>query len=228
VPDHLQRLQREIAATIDAIPAEGLTSHPVGKWSAGEVLEHLYSDLYGDDQRIGTNAAIGQSARQARDFKTTRAKVCGAGVPSHAFGPRGSVIFASARFAGRSGENGNRGEDCGDAEQDHVLHRKVRIRTTITGPPSPWPAHGDAVGKVSFCARNASSETDSAAHGRSSGATERSAGEPLQRFGFLNNFNLYGSRTDDGTPALRASSCRSSSFCLASSSAFCLASIFCL
>jgi predicted dehydrogenase len=39
---------------------------------------------------------------------------------------------------------------------------------------------------------------------------------------------IYGSRTELGTPALRASSRRSSSFCLASSSAFCLSAICCL
>jgi hypothetical protein len=42
VPGHLERLQREIAATIDGIPAEGLSWHPPGHWSAAEVLEHLY------------------------------------------------------------------------------------------------------------------------------------------------------------------------------------------
>ena len=36
------------------------------------------------------------------------------------------------------------------------------------------------------------------------------------------------SRTDDGTPDLRACSCKSSSFCLAASSVFCLASMSCL
>jgi len=38
----------------------------------------------------------------------------------------------------------------------------------------------------------------------------------------------YGSRMAAGTPALRASSCISSSFCLASSTDFCLSAIFCL
>lgn len=38
----LQRLQTEIEAAIAGLSDEQLTQHPPGKWSAGEVLEHLY------------------------------------------------------------------------------------------------------------------------------------------------------------------------------------------
>ena len=38
----LQRLQAEILAVIDGLSAEQLSRHPPGKWSASEVLEHLY------------------------------------------------------------------------------------------------------------------------------------------------------------------------------------------
>ncbi len=39
---HLQRLQDKIAAAISELSAEQLSRHPPGKWSAVEVLEHLY------------------------------------------------------------------------------------------------------------------------------------------------------------------------------------------
>lgn len=39
---HLERLQREIASTIAGLSAEQLNRRAPGKWSVGEVLEHLY------------------------------------------------------------------------------------------------------------------------------------------------------------------------------------------
>jgi hypothetical protein len=39
---YLQRLQEAIASATDGMTAEGLRRHPEGKWSAAEVLEHLY------------------------------------------------------------------------------------------------------------------------------------------------------------------------------------------
>jgi uncharacterized protein DUF1569 len=42
VDPRLQRLQAEILAAIDGLSAEQLSRHPPGKWSAAEVLEHLY------------------------------------------------------------------------------------------------------------------------------------------------------------------------------------------
>ncbi len=38
----LQRLQKEIATSAGRLTGEQWTSHPPGKWSAAEILEHLY------------------------------------------------------------------------------------------------------------------------------------------------------------------------------------------
>lgn len=38
----LQRLQEEIAAAIAGLSGDELSRHPPGKWSAAEILEHLY------------------------------------------------------------------------------------------------------------------------------------------------------------------------------------------
>jgi hypothetical protein len=42
VDRHLKRLQREIESILSDISGEGLTWHRAGKWSAAEILEHLY------------------------------------------------------------------------------------------------------------------------------------------------------------------------------------------
>jgi len=47
VDPHLQRLQSEIQAAIAGLSAEQFSRHPPGKWSAGEVLEHLYLSYTG-------------------------------------------------------------------------------------------------------------------------------------------------------------------------------------
>jgi|SRR5450432_3455070 len=39
---HLKRLQDEIASAAAGLSAEQMSVHPPGKWSAAEVLEHLY------------------------------------------------------------------------------------------------------------------------------------------------------------------------------------------
>lgn len=38
----LERLRQEIETAVEGMTAERLNWHPVGKWSAAEVLEHLY------------------------------------------------------------------------------------------------------------------------------------------------------------------------------------------
>jgi hypothetical protein len=42
VDPYLKRLQQEIASAVAGLSAEQLSGHPPGKWSAAEVLEHLY------------------------------------------------------------------------------------------------------------------------------------------------------------------------------------------
>ena len=43
----LQKLRKEIEAAIAGLSGEQLTQHPPGKWSTGEVLEHLYLSYTG-------------------------------------------------------------------------------------------------------------------------------------------------------------------------------------
>jgi hypothetical protein len=42
VDPHLHKLQAEIAAAVAGLSPEQSSQHPPGKWSAGEILEHLY------------------------------------------------------------------------------------------------------------------------------------------------------------------------------------------
>jgi hypothetical protein len=60
VEPHLERLQREIASAIASAPKEQLNSHPPGKWSMAEILEHLYLTYTGTTKGFGRVLDAGQ------------------------------------------------------------------------------------------------------------------------------------------------------------------------
>lgn len=53
VDPHLQRLHRELASAVTDLSPEQLRWHPTGKWSAGEILEHLYLTYTGTSKGFG-------------------------------------------------------------------------------------------------------------------------------------------------------------------------------
>lgn len=62
VDPHLKKLQQEIASVVDGLSFEQLSWHPSGKWSAVEILEHLYltytGTLKGFNRSISTGTPI--------------------------------------------------------------------------------------------------------------------------------------------------------------------------
>jgi len=57
----LERLQRGIAAATEGLTPEMLSQHPIaGKWSAGEILEHLYLTYTGTTRGIEKCLAAGK------------------------------------------------------------------------------------------------------------------------------------------------------------------------
>ncbi len=50
---HLARLQREIASAVSGLSPEQLIWHAPGKWSAAEILEHLYLSYTGTTKGFG-------------------------------------------------------------------------------------------------------------------------------------------------------------------------------
>jgi hypothetical protein len=61
VDPHLTRLRREIETAVAGSPAEQLSWHPAGKWSAAEVLEHLYLTYTGTAKGFERVSAAGKS-----------------------------------------------------------------------------------------------------------------------------------------------------------------------
>jgi DinB superfamily len=59
VDPHLQRLQDEIRSITEVLSTEELTWHPPGKWSAGEILEHLYLTYTGTTKGFSRVLASG-------------------------------------------------------------------------------------------------------------------------------------------------------------------------
>lgn len=56
----LKRLQQEIATAVAGLSTEQMSRHPPGKWSAAEVLEHLYLTYTGTIKGFERVAAAGK------------------------------------------------------------------------------------------------------------------------------------------------------------------------
>lgn len=56
---HLKKLQQEIASAVEGWSSEQLSWHPSGKWSAVEILEHLYLTYTGTLKGFSRLAATG-------------------------------------------------------------------------------------------------------------------------------------------------------------------------
>ncbi len=61
---HLQRLHDAIHSVATALNSEELTWHPPGKWSAGEILEHLYLTYTGTIKGFSRAMESGVTAKR--------------------------------------------------------------------------------------------------------------------------------------------------------------------
>ena len=68
----LQKLQEEIESAISGLSGEQLTQHPPGKWSAGEVLEHLYLSYTGTIKGFERAAEAGNPPATAQSWAQWR------------------------------------------------------------------------------------------------------------------------------------------------------------
>ena len=66
---HLKRLQDEIASAVAGLPAERMNLHPPGKWSAAEVLEHLYLTYTGTMKGFERVAEAGKPLASTANLK---------------------------------------------------------------------------------------------------------------------------------------------------------------
>ena len=60
---HLTRLQNAIASATQGMTTADLTRHSNGKWSAAEVLEHLYLTYTGTGKAFERCLAAGKASR---------------------------------------------------------------------------------------------------------------------------------------------------------------------
>lgn len=66
---HLATLQRAIASAIEGLSGEQLTWHPPQKWSAAEILEHLYLTYTGTTKGFGRVLATGKPLGSKQTWK---------------------------------------------------------------------------------------------------------------------------------------------------------------
>ena len=65
----LQRLQEAIASSVAGLSAEQLVSHPPGKWSTAEIVEHLYLTYTGTLKGFARVAEAGKSLATTQTWK---------------------------------------------------------------------------------------------------------------------------------------------------------------
>src|SRR5271169_2996356 len=66
---HLTRLQEAIAATTRGMTAEDFARHPEGKWSAAQILEHLYLTYTGTVKGFERCLQAGKPLATTPNFK---------------------------------------------------------------------------------------------------------------------------------------------------------------
>ncbi len=61
---HLQRLHDAIRSVVTTLNSEELTRHPPGKWSAGEIFEHLYLTYTGSVKGLSRTLESGVTGKR--------------------------------------------------------------------------------------------------------------------------------------------------------------------
>jgi hypothetical protein len=142
VDSHLHRLQAEIASSVAGRTAEQMAWHPPGKWSAAEVLEHLYLSYTGTVKGFERVAAAGKPLAAAKTWKQ-RAQTLA--VVGFGYFPSGREAPAVARPRGTGVEQVLAGIGPAIAEMDEVIARceeKFGSRRELLDHPVLGPLTG--------------------------------------------------------------------------------------
>jgi DinB superfamily len=138
VDNQLKKLQQQIGAATAGLSAEQLSWHPPGKWSAAEVLEHLYLTYTGTIKGLERVVAAGKPLTTAASWQQRGRKwvVLGLG-----YLPSGREAPAFARPRGVAAEKVLTEVDLKIAEMDAMLGqceekfgRGVLLDHPILGP----------------------------------------------------------------------------------------------
>ena len=161
---YLERLRQAIASATSGMSSEELTRQPEGKWSAAEVLEHLYL-TYTGTQKAFERCLQGRESRWAALPLSNKGWRPSA-VTQFGYFPEGRKSPDQVLPRGMSPEKVV--ADIGpqiDAMDKIIAQCEERYgsRAESPGPPCPGPSDCEAMAEISPGPRTASREADSRA-----------------------------------------------------------------
>jgi hypothetical protein len=142
VDSHLHRLRAEIASSVAGLTAEQLAWHPPVKWSAAEVLEHLYLSYTGTVKGFARVAAAGKPLAAVKTWKQRAQTLVVVGL---GYFPSGRKAPAVVRPRGMRAEQVLAGIGPTIAEMDEVIARceeKLGARRKLLDHPILGPLTG--------------------------------------------------------------------------------------
>jgi len=142
VDSQLHRLQTEIASSVAGLTAEQLAWHPLEKWSAAEVLEHLYLSYTGTVKGFARVAEAGRPLGSAKTWKQRMQTLVVVGL---GYFPSGREAPPVARPRGILAEQVLAGIGPAIAEMDELIERceeKSGARSALLDHPILGPLTG--------------------------------------------------------------------------------------
>jgi hypothetical protein len=138
----LQRLQGEIASAVAGLSAGQLNWHPPGKWSAAEVLEHLYLTYTGTAKGFSRILEAGKPQVTAATWRQRGRRLVVLGL---SYLPSGREAPQFTRPRGTSGEKVQVEIGLRIAEMDDMIARceeKFGVRSQLLDHPILGPLTG--------------------------------------------------------------------------------------
>jgi len=96
----LEQLQIAVASATTGMTADDLTRHPEGKWSAAEVLEHLYLSYTGTIKGCERCLQTGKSLARSPSWRDRLVTALVVGVGYLPRGRKGDKAYDSSGYAG--------------------------------------------------------------------------------------------------------------------------------
>ena len=153
---YLERLRQELEDAIGGASPGALAEAPAGKWSAAQILEHLFLTYK------NTNRGIAKCLERGAPLATgagreSRVSPCRAQSPGTCHPARNGAGRGAASHRARARE---------DELRPGRLRAQVRRPDENHGPPVPWTFDGRRVAQVSLGPWAASRAPDSGADGK--------------------------------------------------------------
>ena len=157
---YLERLRQAITSATSDMSIEQLTRKPEGKWSAAQVLEHLYLTYTGTQKAFERCLKAGKPLAGIPTFKQ---RVSTAAVTELGYFPKGRKSpdqVLPRGMAGGKDRRRYRSPDRRHGQCHRAMRRALWVPHQGTGSSCSWTSDGEAMAKVSPRPRTPSRKAD--------------------------------------------------------------------